>query len=185
MALRMEAPAGPDDLAAARDGDAAAFSRVVGVHYAFIHRIAWRWTGSREDAEDVSQEVCIRLARGIRGWRGEAAFTSFLYTLTLNAVRDLARRRGCEKRLAGALHMQALVEGEAGGDPECDPAQALWLAVRELPDKQRDAVLLVHGEGLSHAQAGEAMGCSEKTVSWHIFEARKRLKLALSAGGMT
>lgn len=173
------------DVAAARAGDAAAFARLVSAHYDFIHRIAWRWTGSRDDAEDVAQEVCIALARAIRSFRGEAALSSFLYMLTLNAVRDLARRRGREKRLAGSLQLQALVDGEAAADPADDPAHALWQAVRELPEKQRDAVLLVHGEGLSHARAGEAMGCSEKTVSWHIHEAKKRLKMALKAGGIT
>jgi RNA polymerase sigma-70 factor, ECF subfamily len=51
--------------------------------------------------------------------------------------------------------------------------------VRALPDQQRGAVLLVYGEGLSHAQAASVMACSEKTVSWHLHEARKRLKTQL------
>jgi RNA polymerase sigma-70 factor (ECF subfamily) len=55
--------------------------------------------------------------------------------------------------------------------------------VRELPDKQRDAVLLVYGEGLSHAAAGEVMTISEATVSWHIHEAKKRLKVLMRSAG--
>ena len=46
-------------------------------------------------------------------------------------------------------------------------------------DKQRDAVLLIYGEGLSHAAAGEVLGCAETTISWHVHEARKRLKVLL------
>ncbi len=74
-----------------------------------------------------------------------------------------------------------LAEVVRTGDPSA--AERLWAAVRQLPDKQRDAVLLVYGEGLSHAAASDAMAISETTVSWHIHEAKKRLKaLLLSAG---
>ena len=55
--------------------------------------------------------------------------------------------------------------------------------MRQLPDKQRDAVLLVYGEGLSHAAAAEAMAISETTVSWHIHEAKKRLKTLMRSAG--
>jgi RNA polymerase sigma-70 factor (ECF subfamily) len=61
--------------------------------------------------------------------------------------------------------------------------QELWAAVRSLPDRERDAVLLVYGEDLSHGEAAAVMGCSEKTVSWHLHEARKRLKTRLEATG--
>ena len=75
-----------------------------------------------------------------------------------------------------------LVEGQGAPDAD-DRAERLWAAVRDLPGKQRDAVLLVYGEGLSHAAAADAMACAEATVSWHIHEAKKRLKvLMLSAG---
>ncbi|TIV62984.1 MAG: RNA polymerase subunit sigma-70, partial [Mesorhizobium sp.] len=67
--------------------------------------------------------------------------------------------------------------------PADDPADALWTAVRLLPDKQRDAVLLVYGEGLNHAAAAEVMAISETTVSWHIHEAKKRLKLLMRSAG--
>ena len=61
--------------------------------------------------------------------------------------------------------------------------EALWAAVRQLPGKQRDAVLLVYGEGLSHAAAADAMAISEATVSWHIHEAKKRLKVLMRPAG--
>jgi RNA polymerase sigma-70 factor (ECF subfamily) len=59
----------------------------------------------------------------------------------------------------------------------------LWAAVRRLPEQQRDAVLLVYGQDLSHAEAAQVMGCTEKTVSWHLHEARKRLKSTLDEVG--
>lgn len=166
--------------AQAQAGDRRAFGALVDRHYDLIFRSAWRWIGDQDDAQDVAQEVCIRLAKAIGSWRGDAALSTFLYALTLNAVRDFQRKRGRERRLAGALQMQALVDVQAEA-ADCDPAQELWTAVRTLPDKQRDAVLLVHGEGVSHAQAAQALGCSENTVSWHIHEARKALKKLLKS----
>ena len=62
----------------------------------------------------------------------------------------------------------------------CSGAE-LWQAVRALPPQQRDAVLLVYAQDMSHAEAGDIMGCSEKTVSWHLHEAKKRLRTKLEA----
>lgn len=166
----------------ARGGDREAFAALVDRHYGFIFRVAYRLTGMRADAEDVAQEVCIRIARAIRSYRGEGAFTTWLYSLTLNAVRDMARKGAREAAKAEAWGVQALVETEGAPDAE-DPAEALWEAVRRLPAKQRDAVTLVYGEGLSHAEAAEAMNCSENTVSWHVHEARKRLRLLTGRAG--
>jgi RNA polymerase sigma-70 factor (ECF subfamily) len=163
-----------DLLRAAQAGDRQAFARLVGDNYDFLFRAAWRWTGNRADAEDIAQEVAIRMARAIVNFDGRSALRTFLYTMTLNAVRDHGRHARRQRQLAEGFAVHALVETQAMSGN--DPAERLWDAVRELPEKQRDAVLLVHGEGLSHAQAAASMGCAEKTVSWHIHAARKRLR---------
>jgi RNA polymerase sigma-70 factor (ECF subfamily) len=126
--------------------------------------------------------VCVRLGRAIRDYRGSGAFTTWLYAMTLNAARDHARKAARESARTQAYGVHALISGEM---PEEDDgqAEALWAAVRRLPDKQRDAVLLVYGEGLAHAAAAEAMAISETTVSWHIHEAKKRLKVLLRSAG--
>ncbi len=166
----------------AQAGDRAAFARLLEANYDLIFRMAWRWSGNREDGEDIAQEVCMRLGRTIASWRGEGAFRTWLHQLTLNSARDHLRSRSRRGRLAEAVKIHALVEEAVHCEPG-DPAEALWGAVRQLPPKQCDAVLLVHGEGLSHAQAAAAMKCSESTISWHIHEARKRLKILMKAGG--
>lgn len=159
----------------AREGDRDAFSQLVETHYDFIHAIAWRWCGVAGDAEDIAQEACIRMARAIRDFKGQSGLKTWLYTLTLNVMRDhqrqMARRRRDENRLASDPIFLAERETADGAAEEW-----LWAAVRTLPDKQRDAVLLVHAEGLSHAAAADILGCSEKTISWHLHDARKRLK---------
>jgi RNA polymerase sigma-70 factor (ECF subfamily) len=163
----------------ARAGDREAFAALVEAYYAFIHRVAYRLVGHKSDAEDVAQEVCARLGRSIRTFRGDAGLESWLYTLTLNVVRDMARRTARDAARTEAFAFQARIDGAGAADPD-DRAEALWRAVRQLPPKQRDAVTLVYGEGLAHSAAAEAMGCTEATVSWHVHEARKRLKAMMA-----
>lgn len=183
MALTMAEDEAPDGELArkAAAGDRASFATLVERHYAFIFRLAWRLTGHRADAEDVAQDVCARLGRAIRTYRGGSAFTTWLYAIVVNAVRDRCRVAAREAVKLDALGVHALIDGEAVAEPE-DPAEALWAAVRELPAKQKEAVTLVYGEEMSHAGAADLMGCSEATVSWHIHEAKKRLKTIMSAG---
>src|SRR5690606_13229229 len=112
-----------------RSGDRAAFALLVERHYAFIHRVAYRLVGHRSDAEDVAQDVCMRLGRSIRTFRSESGWRSWLYTLTLNAVRDMARKTRREAAKTEAFGVHAEIGGEAGSDPD-DRAEALWRAVR-------------------------------------------------------
>jgi RNA polymerase sigma-70 factor, ECF subfamily len=172
----MDAPLETDLVERAASGDRQAFAALVESRYDFIHAVAWRWCGDRQDAEDVAQEVCMRLATAIRGFKGASRFGTWLYTVTLNAARDqMRKRRRAEWRDATYLREQP----GPGGPPEDDGSEELWQAVRQLPDKQRDAVLLIYGEGLNHAAAAEVLGCAETTISWHVHEARKRLKVLL------
>ncbi len=156
-------------------GDTRAFERLISDHYRFIYKTAFRWLGHKSDAEDVTQSVCIRLADAIARFDGRSKFTSWLYTVTLNAVRDLQRS---QKR--HVIHIQA-VSYVAREEIDASQEDALrvndiWRIVRQLPEKQRDAVMLVFGEQLSQAEAAVIMGCKEVTVSWHIHNARKSLK---------
>jgi RNA polymerase sigma-70 factor (ECF subfamily) len=168
----------------AQNGDREAFGQLVERHYAYIHRVAWRCSGNRTDAEDIAQDVCVRLGRTIGSYRGGSSFTTWLYAVTLNAARDLRRRAERETQKSEAFGLHAVCERESGGlAPAEDPADRLWAAVRTLPTKQKEAVLLVYGEGLAHAQAADVMGCAEPTVSWHIHEAKKRLKRMLRSAG--
>ena len=75
------------------NGDRQAFGQLVERHYDFVHAVAWRWSGNVSDAEDIAQEVCLRLGSAIRGFRGTSRFRTRLYTLTLNAARDHKRRQ--------------------------------------------------------------------------------------------
>jgi RNA polymerase sigma-70 factor (ECF subfamily) len=173
-ALRAETP---DEVLVARaaGGDRLSFGELCERHYDFIFRTACKWSGKVSDAEDIAQDVCVKLPGALKSFDGRSAFTSWLYRVTLNAVRDQQRagsRRGRNTdRLAEVHPVDTPPEQE-----EAATAGQLWAAVRELPGQQRDAVLLVYAEEMTHAQAGEIMGCKEATVSWHIHEAKKTLR---------
>lgn len=163
----------------AQQGDAAAFARLVEAHYDMMYRVAYKWCGNPQDAEDVAQEVCIKLGQSIRNFRGDASFSSWLYRITLNCVRDMQRRRGRRHETDdGEVAIENHTDGAASPEQQAMQRQ-LWEQVKELPDRQRDAVLLVYSEELSHAEAAAIMECSESTVSWHIHEAKKQLKASV------
>jgi RNA polymerase sigma-70 factor (ECF subfamily) len=172
------------DAAAAARGDRAAFARLAGRHYDRVHALAWRWTGTRASAEDVAQDTMVKLAAAIRGFRGEAKISTFIHAVAYRCALDHLRAARKIVAFPGG-ELDALREAGAGQEPSGpDAAEAaeLWRAVRALPEQQRDATLLIYGEGLTHGEAAQMMGCAEATVSWHLHEARKRLKALLSAG---
>ncbi|HEV8408295.1 MAG TPA: RNA polymerase sigma factor [Sphingomicrobium sp.] len=82
-----------DLVAAAVAGSRAAFEGLLEAHYARIHGLAWRLTGSRADADDIAQDVCCTLVEKIGSFRGQAKFTTWLTGITFNACRDFRRRQ--------------------------------------------------------------------------------------------
>ena len=139
--------------------------------------------GAQSRAEDIAQDVCVKLAGAVRGYRGDAKFTTWLhritYTTTLDSFRAAQRTVAVEPS-----EIIRLVDGRMDAEPrDGEPNSGLWDAVRSLPPQQRDSVLMVYGEAMSHAEAASVLGCTEKTVSWHIHTAKKRLKVLLEAVG--
>lgn len=162
-------------------GDRGAFAALAARHYDRVHTLAWRWSGARVEAEDIAQDTMVKMAGAIRSFRGESAFATWLFRIAYTTAVDHIRARSKVVAFSPA-EMAELSEGAGCETPE-DAAMndELWRAVRGLPEQQRDAVLLVYGEDMSHGEAATLMGCSEKTVSWHLHEARKRLKISLEA----
>lgn len=165
----------------AATGDRAALAALLDRHYGQIHRMAWHWCGSAEAAEDVAQDVCVKLATAISGFRGDSAFATWVWRITYNTAIDHLRVMG-KMQTTAPTEMMALVD-----EPACETPEALleagdlWIAVRRLPAQQRDAVLLVYAQDMSHAEAAIILECSTNTVSWHLHEARKALKAKLEA----
>jgi len=172
----------------ARQGDSAAFERLVEDNYMLIYRTAYKFTDAREEAEDVAQEVCIKLARAVRGFRGGSSFKTWLYRVVVNAARDYIRKHATKRRHEEEFVREQHITGNPGGtegvsgNPGVTP-ESLLVAINRMPEKYRDALLLVHSEGLSHKDAGEVLGCAESTVSWRVHEGKKKLKEMLKRNG--
>lgn len=159
----------------AANGDREAFGELVERHYGRILAVGWRLLGSRAEAEDLAQDVCVGLARRIGQFRGEARFTTWLTRVALNAARDALRRRATR----GAAHQGfAEVDALRRGADAARAAEAEWLrtALDGLKPELRETAILVLDLEMSHAEAGAALGVSEGTVSWRLHEIRKALK---------
>lgn len=160
----------------AQAGDRQAFAQLVEQHYDFIFRVACKWCGNRADAEDIAQNACVKLATSLGGFTFKAAFTSWLYRLVITTAIDWQRQNKRERNVDD----YDIADGTTSAEERLHAVQMLH-KMQALPDKERTALVLVYSEGLSHAQAAGIMACKESTVSWHIFEARKKLAAMTTA----
>ena len=171
-----------DDLVSlATQGNRAAFEAVLRRHYDLMHRVAWRMTGSQTDAQDICQDVCCALVERIASFRGEAKFTTWLVGIVRNACHDHRRRHSTLTRLKG--HLAVLAEMAAPPDGR-DLFRRSWLAseLARLSPLLRETVVLVVGEGMTHAEAAAALGVSESTISGRMHEVRRQAGLAKDIG---
>ncbi len=161
-------------LAAAR-GDRQAFAALLARHYDRLFAFAFRLMGVRDQAEDLTQDICAALPAKLAGYRGDAKFTTWLYRVVVNAAHDRRRRMATRMRAS-----------DGWGDWEVNRLATLretqeglsWLeqAMTALPAELRDTVALVLGEELKQAEAGEVLGVSEGTIAWRMSEVKKRLR---------
>ncbi len=160
---------------AAAGGDREAFAALLARHYDRIHGLAWRLSGSRADAQDLTQDICANLASRLRNWRGDARFTTWLYRVVVNAVHDQRRRQAVRAKAAdGWGDWELARQDEIASEREAQD----WLAgaMTRLPQELRDTVALVLGEEMTQAEAGAVLGLSEGTIAWRMSEVKKRLR---------
>ncbi len=164
-----------------QQGDAAAFEELVRQHQRMIHALTYRMTGSSADAEDLAQETFLRAYEQIGAFRGTAKFSSWLYRIAINACLNWRQSEQRRFRLnAHGAEEMAAAHNPARAEELPPPTHEVQGALLKLPAKQRAAIILTVYEGLNHAEAARALGCSETTVSWRIFSARRKLKSLLS-----
>ncbi len=172
----MRMTTGDDDLAlAAAGGDRDAFADLLARHYDGLFRLAFRLTGRREAAEDLTQDICLALPAKLGGFRGEARFTTWLYRVAVNAAHDRRRRAATHARAADGWGDWEVNRRAAAADT----AEGLdWLAeaMTALPGDLRDTLALTLADELTQAEAAQALGIAEGTVAWRLSEARKKLR---------
>jgi RNA polymerase sigma-70 factor (ECF subfamily) len=134
-----------------------------------------KYTAHRQDAEDIAQQACIKLATAIGTYRFKAAFSSWLYRLVLNCAHDWHRQQS--RHVGGELPEDGGEGAEDHGGESQIYLQQVLSRVDAMGEGLRDALVLVVGEGLSHAEAADLLGVKESTISWRLHEVRKRLAL--------
>jgi RNA polymerase sigma factor (sigma-70 family) len=155
----------------AQGGNSSSFAELVDLHYDTIYRFAWKWCGHRTDAEDIAQQACIKLAQSLKQFRFQAAFTSWLYRLVVSCAQDWQRSQ--HRHLHDELNEEA-----PGPESRAEDSVHVTQVLAQLDgigEGMRETALLVHAEGLSHAEAGEILGVSESTISWRIHTMRKHM----------
>jgi RNA polymerase sigma-70 factor (ECF subfamily) len=139
-----------------------------------------RFTGDAEAADSLTQEAFLRALRGLGGFRGRSALGTWITRIGLNLALNERRRR----------REAPLPAVEPAGETESPSRNAERREVRErvraglaaLPGDLRDALLLTFFAGRTHAEAAAELGCAEGTVSWRVFEAKRRLREVLPDG---
>ena len=164
-------------LAQSLNGDDGAFETIVREHQRMIHALCYRMTGSLDEAEDLAQETFIHAYEHLGRFRGEARLSSWLYRIAVNQCLNWQKRQVRTRRLHEAWGEEAAVSHER----DDLRAQQVQEALLRLSPKQRAAVILTTYDGLNHAEAASALGCSETTVSWRLFAARRKLKRLLKS----
>ena len=165
---------------AARDGDRAAFDEIVKATYADTYTLALRLTGNEEDARDVVQEAYFRAFRGLKRFRGDAQFSTWMYRITANcAATHLGKRT--KHRHEELLDSDPVVDERPSADPQLQSEQVhlrerLTAALETLPPKLRQVVVLRDIYDLPHEAIAAELGISETAAKVRLHRARKKLR---------
>jgi RNA polymerase sigma-70 factor, ECF subfamily len=178
---RSMADADDDLVLQCRNGNAEAFEALVRKYQQMIHALTFRMTGSMPDAEDLAQETFIRAYKQIGSFGGKSKFATWLYSIAVHACLNWRRDEARRIRAQADCAQEMLVQGDESHSLN-DAAREAQAALLKLPVKQRAAIILTVYDGLSHAEAGRVLKCSETTVSWRVFAAKQKLKKLLSRG---
>jgi RNA polymerase sigma-70 factor, ECF subfamily len=172
-----------DLVSRAAGGDPTAFQALVERHRSMVYRVAYQFAGNHHDAEDIAQEVFIKVYRSLERFRQDAQLTSWLYRIVMNACIDHRRRQHpsnvapfgeeAEMRLQNAAEETPGPEdwayaGELGQVLECE--------IGRLPHGQRIVFVMRHHQGLKLAEIAEALGLAEGTVKRQLHAAIHRLR---------
>ena len=176
-------------VARATAGDHDAFNQLVKRWERPIYALAYRTLGRDEEARDVVQDAFLRAYRGLKGFKGEAKFSSWLYRITLNLCRDWMRK---ERRTPVAQTPEG-VDPIDLADQQASPTEsvedlvarremsaAVQLAMAELPEEQRTAIMLKEYHGLTFQEIAEQLDCPLSTVKTRLYQGltvlRRRLE---------
>jgi RNA polymerase sigma-70 factor (ECF subfamily) len=167
----------------AKYGNRASLEELVTLFHKPVFRMVFCRTGSRMDAEDITQDIFIQMSNKLHGLKDTSHFKSWLYRIALNRVRDFYRK----KRLLSFFSTTIPVEdteasGEANNPLDQIVEKEFWDQfhglTRQLSRKEREVLLLRYVDELSIKEIAETLGGNESTVKTHLYRALKKFKQA-------
>lgn len=163
-----------------KDRSADAFERVVAPYERQVYFICLRVLGNPQDAQDCAQDAMLRAFRAFSTFRGDAAVSTWLYTIANRACTDFIRKKKV------AVSYEAMVEAgwDAASDTptpyqqleENERKRLLVSALKQLPDEQRRAVVFVDIQGLDYSEAAQVLRCPVGTLKSRLSRARNNLR---------
>jgi len=159
-------------------GDLCAYRELVGRHLNRGVKVAERMLGNRQDAEDVMQEVCLKVWKEAPRWKPQAKFSTWLYRVVVNASLDRRRRTMpmAAQELDEIPDAQPIAEERMMG---LQRSEQVKQALQRLPNRQRAAVVLSYYEDMSNQEAADAMGVALGAFQQLLFRARQNLRDSL------
>jgi RNA polymerase sigma-70 factor (ECF subfamily) len=180
-------PADSELIARAAGGDQAAFQALVEQHRSMVYRVAYQFAGNHHDAEDIAQEVFIKVYRSLDRFRQDAQLSSWMYRIVMNACIDHRRRHqsaGVAPFGEEAEHKMLNTAEDAPG-PEArayagELGQVLESEIGRLPKGQRIVFVMRHHQGMKLCEIADALGLAEGTVKRQLHAAVHRLRQTLA-----
>jgi RNA polymerase sigma-70 factor, ECF subfamily len=174
----------PGVLRKAQRGDERAFSIILRMYEQPVYNYVLRLCGDRVLAEDLTQEVFLRVYQGLPGFSLRSRFTTWLFQVTKNRVLDELRSIERRPRAVVALDDIAPLEVLDAPVERAETIDGVWRAVEALNPDLKMALLLRDVVGLSYTEIAETLEITLATVKWRIYKAREEVQLALQREGI-
>jgi RNA polymerase sigma-70 factor, ECF subfamily len=174
----------PGVLRKAQRGDERAFSIIVRAYQVPVFNYVLRLVGDRALAEDLTQEVFLRVFQGLPRFSLRSKFTTWLFQVTKNRVLD--ELRAVERRPRAVVELDDAPSLEVLDAPfeRIEAIDAVWRAVEQLNPDLKSALLLRDVVGLSYSEIADSLEITLATVKWRIYKAREDVQLALAREGI-
>jgi RNA polymerase sigma-70 factor, ECF subfamily len=168
----------------AQKGDERAFQTILETYEGPVYNYVLRMVGDRALAEDLTQEIFLRIYQGLAGFSLRCRFTTWLFQVAKNRVLDELRAR--ERKPQSVVTLEDLPPLEVVDAPpeRVEAIDAVWRAVALLNPDLKMALLLRDVVGLSYTEIADALEITLATVKWRIFKAREEVQLALEREGI-